>query len=158
MAKPDWMLDLDQNQIGFYLGLDPAVAVCRGKRRHKFPGLVPGRPLPRTIDITRPGGIYQVTEHCERGCGRFITYSAGRDGRPDYSTARYGGWRSGEGGQLATGLGLTAGDDSAYMAYIQAEAVTEGFRLAEKRRLAAKRQQPAVPPAAQFREPAAQGA
>lgn len=129
--KPVWMRDLDQAQIDFYLGIEPAVAVCRGKRRHKFPGLVPGQPLSRNITVTRSRGVYQVTERCERGCGRSITYTAGSDGVPDYTTAVYGGWS--EGRQLATGLGLTAATDHQFMRYVQREAVVEGFQLTAKR-------------------------
>jgi hypothetical protein len=142
---PDWMRDLDEDQVQFYTSLDAEAAVCRGKRRHKFPGLVPGRALPRGIRITRNRGVYQVTEVCERGCGRTITYTAGTDGVPDYSTATYGGWKPGK--QLATGLGLTAADDHAYMCYIQREAVTEGYRLLAKRETEAAAQQA---PAATF--------
>lgn len=131
-TKPAWMDGLDQDQINFYLSLEPAVAVCRGKRRHKFPGLVPGKDVPDTVDIRRVNGIYQVTEFCERECGRSITYTAGREGIPDYSTAKYGGWKDGK--ELATGLGLTAGDDALHMRYIQKQAVLDGFALRERQR------------------------
>jgi hypothetical protein len=128
--------DLDEDQREFYRGLDPAVAICRGFRRHNFPRLIPGKPIPRQITITRPGGIYQMTVACAEACGRTITYTADRFGRPDYSTARYGGWEAGR--QLATGLGLAAVDDREWASYIQAEAVTEGFKLQEAQRARAE--------------------
>jgi len=131
MAKPDWMRDLDQDQIDFLQGLSAAAAVCRGKRRHKFPGLVPGQDS-EDISVTRVHGIYQVTETCERGCGRTISYEAGTDGIPDYSTARYGGWKIGS--QLARGLGLTVVDDFEYMRWLQREAVIDAFRLRSRER------------------------
>lgn len=110
----------------FYAGMDPAVAVCRGKRRHLFPGLVPGKPS-RNVKVERIAGVYQVTESCQRGCGRTIEYLAGRNGRPDYSTARYGGWLIGV--QLAPrDSGVTRDDDVDHMLDVQQQAVTETWK------------------------------
>ena len=138
MAKPGWMRDLDVDQVSFYQHLSPEQAVCRGKRRHDFPGIVPGKPLPASIAVERSAGVYQVTEHCERGCGRFITYLTSRAGVPDYSTVRYGG---GGPNYLATGLGLTAADDRLHMAYQQADTIREAYRVAELGRTSPERQE-----------------
>ena len=114
----------------FYAGMDPAVAVCRGKRRHLFPGLVPGKPS-TYLTIARIEGVYWVTERCTRDCGRTLEYLAGRDGRPDYSTARYGGWQVGV--QLAPkDSGVTRGDDFDHMIDVQQTAVREQFRQQER--------------------------
>jgi hypothetical protein len=128
--KPDWMRDLDDEQVEFYRGLDPEQAVCRGKRRHLFPGIVPGRKIPVTIDLVPVGyGVVEITEHCERGCGRWIRYLTRRNGTPDYSTAHYGG-----GGRRyrATGLRLTVADDRAFMEHVQGETIRDAVQLAGK--------------------------
>ena len=131
MAKPFWMEGLSAAQVSFLQGLTAEQAVCRGKRRHKFPGLVPGEDSDH-IDITRVQGVYQVTERCERDCGRTISYEAGTDGTPDYSTARYGGWKVGQ--QLSKGLGLTVADDFEFMRFLQKQAVVDMFKLRHRKR------------------------
>lgn len=145
--------DLDEEQKEFYRRMKAAVAVCRGKRRHDFAGLVPGQPVPDSVEIRRVQGVYEVTEHCRRKCGRWITYLAGRDGVPDYTSVRYGGWQSGV--ELATGLGLNVSHDRDYMRFIQAEVVEQGFALQEKRRAAAAaeqaRRERTGPPSVKFR-------
>jgi hypothetical protein len=139
----------------FYAQLDGAVAVCRGKRRHNFPGLVPGK-TSRYVDVQRISGVYEVTETCQNDCGRTITYTAGRDGRPDYSTARYGGWKIGV--QLAPrNSGITREDDYAEMIEVQKTVVKETYaaqRLQDagrRERIDAERQRQG-PPAARFRQ------
>lgn len=125
------MRGLDEDQIEFYRRLDPEQAVCRGKRRHDFPGIIPGREIPASIRIAAVGrGVAEITEHCERGCGRFITYLTDSHGVPDYSTRRYGG-----GGERyhATGLGLTAANDQSFMAFSQAETINNAVALAAKK-------------------------
>ena len=115
----------------FYGQQDPAVKVCRGKRRHKFACLVPGKPNDH-VQVHRIEGVYWVTELCERDCGRTLEYSAGRNGRPDYSTARYGGWQIGV--QLAPkGLGATRDSDFEEMLDVQETAVVEAWKLQAKR-------------------------
>jgi len=110
----------------FYAEMDPEVAVCRGKRRHLFPGLVPGKPS-EYVRVARVEGIYWVTETCQRDCGRTLEYLAGKNGRPDYSTARYGGWTVGV--QLAPkDSGITRADDLDNMLDIQQTAVKETFK------------------------------
>ena len=88
--------ELDQAQRDFLLAMDAEVTVCHGTLRHKFPGITPGKPVADTVVISRHEGVYQVIEYCEEGCGRFIYYSAGINGRPDRSTKRYGGWAPGK--------------------------------------------------------------
>lgn len=132
-TRPQWMRDLDQDQIDFYLGLDPQQAVCRGKRRHKFglDDLIPGRAFPRGIDIQpAAGGVVQITDHCQRRCGRWIRYTTGPDGLIDWDTASYGG-----GGDRyhARGLGLSASDDREFMRYLQADQIRDAIQLILKR-------------------------
>ena len=135
MAKrePAWMSGLDEDQKDFYLGLDPQQAVCRGSRRHNFAldGLVPGDSLPSTLQAVRQrGGVIQITDHCQRGCGRWRRYSTFPGGAIDWDSCSYGG-----GGKryLATGLGLTASDDRAYKRHIQDEAFADAWKLLARR-------------------------
>jgi hypothetical protein len=133
MAKrARWMDGLTPAQVNFLLGLEPKVAICRGRRRHMFWGLVPGEPIPDTITISKPGGQFLIHEDCAAGCGRFIEYDA-PGGVPDYASRRYGGWDLGK--ELAEkGLGLPAGKPAEYMAWIQRELVIEGYKLRRAQR------------------------
>jgi hypothetical protein len=126
--RPTWMHGLDQEQIAFYGGLDPEQAVCRGKRRHKFhlDDLIPGRQFPEGIELVRIQGAYQLTDHCQRGCGRWVRYTTLAGGAIDWDSARYGG---GGARYHATGLGLSVADDRLYMHYIQDEMVIERIKL-----------------------------
>jgi hypothetical protein len=157
MTKPAWMHGLTPEQIDFYLSLEPEQAACRGRRRHDFrlADLLPGRDLPRTVDLDRVGGVYELTDHCARKCGRFIRVLTNRAGMIDWSTARYGG---GGPNYLATGLGLTAGNDRLFFDHMQASLIVEAYkrRAAQAQRAAAQQaaQEGAAvadPPAARFR-------
>jgi hypothetical protein len=131
--RPEWMYGLDQEQIDFYLGLDPEQAMCRGGRRHDFhmQDLIAGRDWPEAIELVPAhGGVYQLTDHCERGCGRWIRYDTLPGGAIDWDSARYGG---GGARYHATGLGLTAGDDKLYMHYLQDQVIADRIKLMRKR-------------------------
>lgn len=139
--KPAWMKGLDQAQIDFYLGLDPEQAMCRGGRRHKFnmQDLMAGYDWPKGVELTpAAGGVYQLTDHCQRNCGRWIRYDTVAGGRIDWDSARYGG-----GGDRyhAKGLGLTAGDDKLYMHWLQDEVIADRIRLVRKRARDSQREQ-----------------
>jgi len=46
--------------------VDDNIVACRGGR-HKWPELVPGKPLPRKFRPTlEPGGVVLITEYCAR--------------------------------------------------------------------------------------------
>ncbi len=102
--KPGWMHGLDQDQISFYEGLDPQQAVCRGRRRHKFPldDLIPGRVFPGGIELAPVQGVYQLTAHCQRDCGRWIRYMTSAAGEIDWDSAVYGGGGKRKGHYLTT--------------------------------------------------------
>lgn len=130
--RPGWMRDLDQEQIDFYLGLEPEQAMCRGKRRHDFKGIIPGQKVPEFIIMARIQEGITLTEHCHRGCGRWVRYTTDSRGLIDYTSAVYGG---GGPNYLATGLDLTAADDREFLRYEQAQTVLDSMRLREKQRL-----------------------
>jgi hypothetical protein len=121
------MRGLSQDQVNFYLGLEPAQAACRGRRRHDFrlADLLPGADLPPTVKLEKIGVIFEVTDHCARGCGRWIRYITDNRGLIDYSTARYGG---GGPKYSATGLALTVADDRLFFAHMQATLIVEAYR------------------------------
>ena len=131
MAKPVWMRDLDQDQIGFYLALSYAQAACRAKRRHNFhlDDLGPDAPI-EGIEIELVQGYAHVKDYCKRGCGRWIEYDTDRNGVIDWDSAHYGGGGS---QYHAKGLGLTAADDRAFWRHLQAEKVSEAVRLRMKK-------------------------
>ena len=124
--------DLDEDQQAFLLSMDAEVTVCHGTLRHKFAGITPGKPVSDSVVISRREGVYQVIEYCEEGCGRFIYYSAGHNGRPDRSTKRYGGWAPGK--EIAAGLGISAWQFRFWMEHCQASDVVAAFKLQEKQR------------------------
>ena len=142
--------DLDPAQQEFLLRMSADVVVCHGTLRHKFAGITPGREVPDSVRITRHEGVYQVFEYCEQGCGRFIYYNAGRNGRPDRSTKRYGGWESGV--EIATGLGISAWQYRLWMEYLSTEAVVGGYELQEKQRRKAEAAAAKQLPTAKFQE------
>lgn len=127
-AKPAWMQGLTPEQVAFFLALEPEQAACRGSHRHKFllADLLPGRNLPRSVKLEKIGAVLQVTDHCARGCGRWIRYVTDSHYVIDYSTARYGG---GGPNYSAAGLALPAGADRAFMANMQAELLEQAWRL-----------------------------
>jgi hypothetical protein len=154
--KPAWMHGLTPEQIEFYLRLEPSQAACRGRRRHDFrlADLLPGKDLPKTVELDRVGGVYELTDHCARKCGRFIRVLTDRRGMLDWSTARYGG---GGPNYLATGLGLTAGNDRLFFDDMQSSLIVEAWKRRQaqaQRRAAAQAAEEgarvANPPAARF--------
>jgi hypothetical protein len=131
-GKPEWMYGLDQEQIEFYQRLEPEQAMCRGGRRHHFhmQDLIAGRNLPHGINLVPVrGGVYQLTDHCERGCGRWIRYETLPGGAIDWDSARYGG---GGPNYRAKGLGLTAGDDKLFMHWLADQAMIDRIKRIRK--------------------------
>ena len=130
--RPAWADGLDQDQIEFYRGLDPAQWVCRGRRRHRFhlDEQLPAGELPAGVVVTKVVGGYEIRDNCERDCGRALVYTTDNRGGIDWDSRRYAG-----GGKRyhATGLGLTAGDDRRYFEFQQGEQLADRIRLFIKR-------------------------
>lgn len=124
--------ELDGPQREFLLRMSADVTVCHGTLRHKFAGITPGREVPDSVRISVNEGVYQVIEYCEQDCGRFIYYPAGRNGRPDRASKRYGGWETGV--QLAAGLGIKAWQYRLWMEYCCTQTVVQGYQAQEKQR------------------------
>jgi hypothetical protein len=132
-SKPEWMRGLDPDQVEFYQRLSPAAAACRGGRRHQFQlrDLLTRDRLPRGIDLApQAGGVYQVTDHCARKCGRWIRYTTNAAGAIDWDSAHYGG---AEDTYLATGLGLSAADDRLFMQWLIDQRFADQLRAFIKR-------------------------
>lgn len=130
--------DLDESQREFLLRMSGPVTACHGTLRHKFPGIIPGKELSDHVVISLDGNGYLILEYCEEDCGRFIYYNAGRNGRPDRSNKRYGGWAVGE--ELAAGLGIKAWQYRMWMEHCSSQGVLDGYALQEKQRKDAERE------------------
>jgi len=131
-SKPAWMKGLTAAQVKFYQELQGKAPLCRGRRRHDFAldHMMPGDGVPDTIKVSRARGVTQVEDHCRRACGRYIIYQTRRDGSIDRDTRRY---FTLDASYLATGLGLTAADDAAYLDWLQGQVIADALRLAERR-------------------------
>lgn len=128
-TRPDWMKGLDPDQIEFYQRLSPAQAACRGGRRHNFQlrELLTRAKLPRTLQLTpMVQGGYQITDHCARGCGRWIRYITLPSGGIDWDSAVYGGGGS---NYHAKGLDLSAGDDRQFMQWLIDQKLADAIAL-----------------------------
>jgi hypothetical protein len=124
--RPPWFAQLTAAQINHLLSLNGPSVYCKGKRRHNYRPMIPGQPVPKTVDVQIVQGIVEVTETCPT-CKRWVRRIADSRGVIDY-TARpvYGG---GQDGYIATGLDMPAWAYSLWLAWLQAEQVREALAL-----------------------------
>jgi hypothetical protein len=139
-VKPKWMTGLDSEQIDYLLSLDRTTTLCKGRNRHRFPVLLPGKngEPPEGVDVRIVGGVVQVTETCEI-CGRTVRRLADSRGVVDYSASPY--YAGGQDGYLATGLDIPRRTYTLKMAEDQAEMLTDWLKLLQKRAKAAAAKQ-----------------
>jgi len=126
------MTSKTHRQRNYLHGLDDAVVLCKGRKRHKWPSLIPGKAVPKTVDIFREGdGTFTVVEHCETGCGRWARRWANNRGIIDYSVRpQYGGGPGGDEARFLAppGMGIEPGWYTDELAKRQAMLVTSGAR------------------------------
>jgi len=105
-------MSLNTQQRDYLNNLSPRARACKAIRRHPFPVIVPGEPIPAGVIVRAVSGGIDVIYICPN-CGRTKTEETGPrgvigmgEGKPKYS--------GGEGGKetylAPKGLGLTAAD------------------------------------------------
>lgn len=131
--------ELDQEQQDYLATLDNTTITCKASRRHDFPPLIPGRPLPKGARALPLSG--ELRGHCEltetcRVCGRIRrTITAPRGHLGDGS--RRAGYTGGQDGYLAPpGMGLTGRDYANIHGDRMAETIWEAAQLTAKKQRA----------------------
>lgn len=124
--------DLDQDQIDYLASLDNTTITCRAGGRHRFPPIVPGKPLPKRTKVSpSKAGCYLLEEHCDI-CGRVrntVTYPRGVLGSG--VVRRYKG---GQRGYSGVGMGLTASNYMDEYGRRVASTIAEAAELQENQR------------------------
>jgi hypothetical protein len=104
-------MSLTAQQNAYLKNLSPRAKACKSIRRHPFPILVPGEPIPAGVLIRAVSGGIDVTYICPN-CGRQKTEAAGPRGLLGAGDTKpaYSGGDGGKEDYLAPkGLGLLAG-------------------------------------------------
>jgi hypothetical protein len=106
------MARLTADQQAYLKNLSPRAKACKALRRHPFPILVPGEPIPAGIRIVAVSGGIDVEYQCPN-CGRIKIEAAGPRGLLGVSDTAPT-YRGGDGGKedylAPKGLGLLAPD------------------------------------------------
>jgi hypothetical protein len=79
MAKVTHLRTDQQRKDAYLSEMSDEEIVCRAGHRHRFPTdeLSPrAKKLPGQVSVTATRGVYQIEEHCLRGCGRIRTFSS----------------------------------------------------------------------------------
>ena len=132
---PPWWGKLTPDQRNHLTGLNARSAYCKGTRRHMYRPLIPGEPIPKSVDIRAVQGVVQVTEHCIT-CRRWVRRIASRAGYRDRTVGPvYGG---GQDGYLASGLDMPGWAYGAWLDWLSAEQIADAAKLSAKREAEAK--------------------